>query len=220
VNTFYAQLEQRTGLCRPYELARAMGIPLTDPASQQVPSFTLGVVDVSPLDMAEAYATFAARGRHCAARPVTDIFDAQGRLLDSYPHDCQQVLDPEVADVVNDVLRGVQQPGGFGYGTGLALDQPSAAKTGTSDKSRSVWFIGYTPTLVAASMLAGADDEGRWLSLNGQVIGGQHVATAHGSTHAGPIWGDAMKAVQAWLPDTAFTPPARRYTRNSRPQGP
>jgi len=220
VNTFYAQLEQRTGLCRPYELARAMGIPLTDPATQQVPSFTLGVVDVSPLDMAEAYATFPARGRHCAARPVTRILDAEGRLLQSYPTDCRRVLDPAVADVVNDVLRGVQQPGGFGYGAGLALDQQSAAKTGTSDKSRSVWFIGYTPDLVAASMLAGADDRGRWMSLNGQVIGGQHVPVAYGSTHAGPIWGDALKAVEPWLPDTSFTPPARRYQRDTRQGGP
>ena len=69
VNTFFANLEQLTGICKPYELARNMGVDLTDPDNERVPSFTLGVADVSPLEMAEAYATFAARGQHCDSRP-------------------------------------------------------------------------------------------------------------------------------------------------------
>jgi membrane peptidoglycan carboxypeptidase len=193
-----------------------MGIQLTDPATQQVPSFTLGVVDVSPLAMAEAYATFPARGRHCTARPATEILDAEGRLLRSYSTDCRLVLEPAVTDVVNDVLRGVQQPGGFGYGADLALGQQSAAKTGTSQQNRSVWFIGYTPNLVTASMLAGVDGMGRWKSLNGQVIGGEYVPVAFGSTNAGPIWGDAMKVVQQWLRDARFTRPEAGYTHGIR----
>ena len=71
MNTFFANLEQLTGICKPYELARNMGVDLTDPDNERVPSFTLGVADVSPLEMAEAYATFAARGQHCDSRPVT-----------------------------------------------------------------------------------------------------------------------------------------------------
>src|SRR6478735_4680126 len=70
VNTFYAQLEQRTGLCEPYRLAKAMGVELSDPNTERVPAFTLGVPSTSPLEMAEAYATFAGRGLHCDARPV------------------------------------------------------------------------------------------------------------------------------------------------------
>ena len=216
VNTFYAQLEVRTGLCEPYRLAQKMGIPLTDPASQQVPSFTLGVTDVSPLTMTEAYATFAARGRHCTARPVARIMDRNDRLLRDYPTHCRRVLEPAVADVVNDVLRGVQQPGGFGHGAGLTLGQQSAAKTGTSQRNRSVWFIGYTPNMVTAAVLAGVDATGAWKSLNRQVIGGEYVPVAFGSTHAGPIWGEAMKAVQHRLPDASFTRPDPRYTRGVR----
>ncbi len=216
VNTFYAQLEVRTGLCEPYRLARKMGIPLTDPASQQVPSFTLGVVDVSPLIMAEAYATFAARGRHCTARPITQVIDVEGDRLRDYATHCRQVLPRAVADVVNDVLRGVQQPGGFGYAADLTLAQQSAAKTGTSQRNRSVWFVGYTPNLAAAAVLAGVDGSGGWRTLNRQVIGGEYVPAAFGSTHAGPIWGDAMKAVQQQLPDAVFTPPEPRYTRGVR----
>src|ERR687894_400658 len=97
-----------------------------------VPSFTLGVADVSPLEMAGAYATFAGRGLHCANRPVTQILNSKGRVLKDYPENCEQVLPKDVADAVNDILRGVQEPGGFGYSAGLALTQPSAGKTGTT----------------------------------------------------------------------------------------
>ena len=114
VNTFFAKLELQTGLCEPYHLAQKMGIPLNDPATEMVPSFTLGVASVSPLELADAYATFAARGLHCDPRPVTSIDDSNGHQLKTYPQQCQQVIAAPVADAVNDVLRGVQSPTGFG----------------------------------------------------------------------------------------------------------
>ncbi len=85
VNTFFANLELLTGLCQPYELAKSMGIDLTNPDRERVPSFTLGVVNTSPLEMAEAYATFAAQGKHCASRAVTAIEDAAGQPAQGVP---------------------------------------------------------------------------------------------------------------------------------------
>ena len=90
-----------------------MGIDLTNPTAtsrqrcRADPPFTLGVVDTSPLEMAEAYATFAARGQHCASRPVTAIEDSAGNLLKEYPAQCTQVLPTAAADAVNDILQGV-----------------------------------------------------------------------------------------------------------------
>ena len=75
-------------------------------------------------------------------------------MLKNYPEDCEQVMPAATADAVNSVLRGVQEPGGFGYGAGLALDKPSAGKTGTTNDNKSVWFVGYTPALAAAAALA------------------------------------------------------------------
>ena len=72
-----------------------------------------------------------------------------------------------VADAVNDVLRGVQSPSGFG--AALLLNQESAAKTGTNDDNMSVWYMGYTPNLATASMIAGANRLGHWVTLNGQL---------------------------------------------------
>jgi len=215
VNTYFAQLETLTGICQPYELAKAMGLELTHPlpdkngyGAERTPSFTLGTPSVSPLEMAEAYSTFAGRGLHCDSRPVTSIEDSAGHLLKEYPKSCQQVLPSAVADAVNDILRGVQEPGGFGYSAGINLDKPSAGKTGTINDNMSVWFIGYTPSLATASMIAGANDVGHWITLNGQVVGGSYIVSAHGSTTAGPMWGQAMKAIEDTLPDEDFVPPA------------
>jgi len=212
VNTFFAQLELVTGICKPYKLAKAMGVDLTSPhgdkhgnGAERVPTFTLGVVNTSPLEMAEAYATFAARGEHCASRPVTAIEDSAGTLLKEYPPNCTQVLPTAVADTVSDILKGVMEPGGFGQYISTA--QQDAGKTGTTQDGKAVWFVGYTPNMAAASMVAGANQYGQPIPLGNQTVGGQYISSASGSGVAGPLWGDAMKAIEQWLPDATFNAP-------------
>ena len=206
VNTFYANLELLTGICQPYELAKSMGIDLTDPDRERVPSFTLGVVNTSPLEMAEAYATFAAQGQHCASRAVTAIEDSAGHLLKEYPSRCTQVLESNVANTVNDILKGVMEPGGFG--SAITTAQPAAGKTGTTQDGKSVWFMGYTPNLTTAAMIAGANQQGQPIPLSGQTVGGSFIASASGSGIAGPVWGDAMRVIEQWLDDATFVPPS------------
>jgi membrane peptidoglycan carboxypeptidase len=157
--------------------------------------------------MAEAYATVAARGLHCDAEPVTAILDEHNKPVKEYGKSCQQVMAQGTADAVNDILRGVQEPGGFGGDAGLGLSVPSAAKTGTINDNMTVWYSGYTPALATASMIAGANSKGEWITLNGQHLKGGYVATAHGSTTAGPMWGDAMHVIQQWLPNEDFVKP-------------
>jgi membrane peptidoglycan carboxypeptidase len=205
VNTFFAQLEERTGLCAPTTLAKKMGV--TVPDRDMVGPFTLGVTDVDPLTMAGVYATFGARGKFCEPRPVTTVLNANGKTIEDYPAKCQQLLRTDVADAVNDILRGVQEPGGFGYDAGLGLAQPSAGKTGTTSGNKAVWFDGYTPNLATVAMIAGANSKGHPLSLNGQTVGGVYIQGAHGSTTAGPMWGDSMKVIQDYLPDAEFSSP-------------
>jgi membrane peptidoglycan carboxypeptidase len=220
VNTFYAQLEQVTGVCEPFNLAKSMGLFLTDPTHERQPSFTLGVVDVSPLEMAGAYATFGARGLYCTPRPVTAILDSAGNTIKKYPTECKQVLTNDVADAVNDVLRGVQEPGGFGHDLGHTNLQtasgtviPSAGKTGTTQSGKSVWFMGYTPQIATAAMIAGANSSGSPISLVGQTIAGSYVPTVSGSGFAGPMWADAMHPIQNTLDVEDFTkPPASMLT--------
>jgi membrane peptidoglycan carboxypeptidase len=212
VNTYFAQLERQTGLCEPFALAKAMGIDLTDPSDERVPSFVLGVAGVSPIEMASAYATFAARGKHCDNRPVTQILNSEKKVFKNYPKNCQQVMKESTADTVNDILRGVMEPGGFGQN--LALDKPSAGKTGTINSNMAVWFNGYTPTIATAAMIAGANQQGHWVTLNGQLVGGRYIGEAFGSTVAGPMWALAMRAVQGDLAYEDFTPPAPPSTED------
>jgi membrane peptidoglycan carboxypeptidase len=205
VNTFFAQLEARTGLCDPVTLAREMGVEV--PEQDVVGPFTLGVTNTDPLTMAGAYATFAARGEYCEPRPVERILSSSGKVLAEYPDQCKQLMPAAVADAINDILRGVQEPGGFGYDNGLGLSQPSAGKTGTINENKAVWFIGYTPNMATAAMLAGANTLGQPITLNGQYVGGTYISRAFGSTQAGPIWGDAMKGVEGYLEDVDFSVP-------------
>ncbi|GAA1511306.1 penicillin-binding protein [Nocardioides humi] len=204
VNTFFVNLEKETGICEPWQLARQMGITELTKANI-VPSFTLGVADVSPLEMAEAYATFAAEGLHCDARPVTEIADAQGNVLKKYEKNCTQVLASPVANAVNDVLRGVVAPGGFA--AAQYPGQPAAGKTGTTNDNKSVWFVGYTPNLAGAAVVAGVSPAGHPETLDGKPIAGA-VRSTSGSTTAGPIWGDAFKVIAQWLDDTPFVRPS------------
>ena len=210
VNTFYMQLERDTGVCKPFQLAKAMGVQLTDPKGKRgqpelVPTFTLGVADVSPLEMAEAYATFAARGLHCEARPVTQIADAGDNVLKTYPKQCEQVMQQSTADAVSDVLRGVIEGG---FASAQALDQPAAGKTGTTSSGKSVWFVGYTPNMAAAAMIAGANEFGTPISLEGVSVGGSPIFGASGSGDAAPIWGNAMKVSDDRLENLPFVFPS------------
>ena len=208
VNTFFAQLEIETGICKPYALARRMGVELTSPTgtgAERVPSFPLGIADASPLEMSEAYATFAARGMHCDSRPVSEILDSAKNLVREYPSKCNRVMQESTADAVNDILRGVIEGG---FASAEALDQPAAGKTGTTQAGKAVWFVGYTPQRAAAAMIAGANEFGVAIPLDGQVIGGFQRYGSSGSAFAAPIWGDAMRSIDDHLDYEDFVYPS------------
>ena len=204
VNTYFAQLEQRTGLCEPYRLAKKMGVQLTSPSSEMIPSFTLGVANVSPVEMATAYATVGARGVKCDPKPVTKILNGDGKVFKEYPDKCKRVLSTDTADRIADIMRGVMEGG---FGSALQFGKPSAGKTGTTDDNKAVWFDGFTPQIGTAAMVAGANQNGTPITLNGQTVGGSYIYEAHGSTIAGPIWGDAMKGIAQYLKGEDFVRP-------------
>ncbi|WP_460808449.1 transglycosylase domain-containing protein [Nocardioides salsibiostraticola] len=212
VNTFFMRLEQDTGVCDPYRLAKSMGVRLTNPTgdanglgAERIPNFTLGTANASPLEMAEAYATFAARGVHCDSRPVTSILDANGNKIKDYADSCQRVLQESTADAVSDVLRGVIEGG---FAAAQALDQPAAGKTGTTNDGKSVWFVGYTANMAGAATIGGANEFGTPIGLAGQTVGGGFIPSASGSGFAAPIWGDAMKVIDDNLANEPFIYPS------------
>ncbi|MDQ3155972.1 MAG: penicillin-binding protein [Actinomycetota bacterium] len=215
VNTFFAQLERDAGLCNTVRAAEAMGITVPynpeENITNQVGPFTLGVTNVSPLDMAAAYATAASGGMYCRPEPIDSIEDANGKEIKKYKSECKRVMDEKDAATINDILAGLQRPGGFGYARGTGLNIQSAAKTGTTQDNKSVWYVGYTPELATAAMIAGANDKGVPIPLSGNSVNGRIVgfSEAAGSALAGPMWKAAMGIIQGYLSPATFDAPPR-----------
>lgn len=225
INTYFAQLERDAGLCNTVTAARDMGIYVPDGSvegqnTDEVGPFTLGATSSNTLSLAAAYAAAASGGEYCTPRPVEEILDASGQPIKEYSTSCKRVMSEETAAIVNDILRGLQQPGGFGYDNGTGLKIDSAAKTGTTNSAQAVWYSGYTPELAAASMIAGATDEGLPRSLVGVTLDGVPVSFqgAGGSSLAGPMWKDAMGVIQDYLEPTRFEAPPRSSSSFSSQQ--
>ncbi len=197
VNTYFAALEGDTGLCNVVQMANKMGI--TQQAGGEklsaVPSMALGSNDLTPLEMANVYATFAAHGTYCTPTAISSVTGADGKQLTVPKSACSTVMSANTADTVTTMLMGVVQDG-TGTKAGLS-GRDNAGKTGTTNAGRQVWFVGYTPEIAGATVVSDTDNP---TSLDGQRIGGQYVAQAFGGTLAGPIWRDAMTGA---LKDTA-----------------
>ncbi|WP_084469393.1 penicillin-binding protein [Jiangella gansuensis] len=212
VNTYFAQLERETGICEPATIAQSAGVMRADldpdgnvQPLQQVPSFVLGANEVSPLAMAGAYAMFANRGAYCPPTSIARITDSAGNVLvDHTQPACEQVLDPAVADGVNAVLQSVVDNG---TGRRMRLDdgRPAAGKTGTTNDSIAVWFVGYTPQLATA--VAVADVDGTQEDLESHRLKGERIRDACGGCLAGPIWKSMMDGALAGAPEESFTAP-------------
>jgi membrane peptidoglycan carboxypeptidase len=215
INTFFIQLSQQTGLCDPWKIADGAGLTSSSGEPlEQVPSFTLGVNNVSPLAMAEGYATFAARGKHCDSYAVAAITDRDGEPVELPARECNQVVEEGVADGVNEVLRGViDGPDGGRTGARMSLGRPAAGKTGTTNQSLSVWFAGYTPQLAAAAVVADADPPLR--SLDGIRLNGTYYRSACGGCIPGPIWRQAMSGALDGAEALDFVRPDPRVVRGT-----
>jgi penicillin-binding protein 1A len=155
-NTAYAQLMLEVGPENVVALAERMGI--TSPLDAY-PATVLGTEEVSVLDMASAYSTFADGGVHIDPYAVTRVTDAEGRVL--YENEIQrdQILDQAQVEQVNWALHQVVEGG---TGTSAQYGQPAAGKTGTTENYRDAWFVGFTCRLTAAVWMGypGVDEAG------------------------------------------------------------
>jgi membrane peptidoglycan carboxypeptidase len=203
VNTFFAQLEERVGVCRPWEIATALGMNRADGKKLAGPykSFTLGVDEVSPLSMAEAYASFAARGVHCKSIAILEVTDPNGARLPVPQANCGQAIDQEVADGINQLLQGVMTSG---TGAGVQLNRPSAGKTGTTNNAVHVWFMGYTPDLATAVWAGNPSPPAQGYPLRNLVIGGRYYGDVCGGCLPGPIWQQMMNEALEDVPVSSF----------------
>jgi membrane peptidoglycan carboxypeptidase len=220
VNTFYVQLEERTGVERPAALAESLGVKQFQDGKPQAPllrggAFTLGANEVSPLAMAGAYATFAARGLYCPPNPVLEVRDAAGNQIGLPAAPCTQALEREVADTVNQVLRGViDGPSRGRTGKGASIGRPAAGKTGSTNGSKAAWFVGYTPQL-ATSVWVGKPVP---VDLKRIRIGGRYYPQVYGGTLPASIWQRAMREAVRGTRAENFARPTSRDSRVPVPE--
>ena len=223
VNTYFAQLERLVGVCASVTMAETVGV-VTYPDSpneykqimdySSVPSFTLGVADTSPMSMAVAYATFAARGVRCDPVVIKSITDRDGQPVPTPNGNCRQVMRPEVADGVN-ALLGRAFISGTAQNYPLPDRRPASGKTGTTEKGEAAWLIGYTPNIVGVAMVSRDSNPAWtdfWFPREGSMTGVQ-LSTGvslygFGAQDAGPIWRSAMTVATQYLPPDAFPQPS------------
>jgi penicillin-binding protein 1A len=183
-------LGQKVGIEKVIEVCRTLGIK-----SPMLPviSLPLGSVDLTPLEITAAFATFANNGWQSETTSIAQVTDSEGRiLLDNTPKP-KLVLDPWAAAELNYAMQSVITSG---TAVAASIGRPAAGKTGTTSSERDIWFVGFVPQL-AAAVWAGND---AYTPIGKGATGGGFIA---------PIWGDFMYEALKGVPVENFTPASK-----------
>ncbi len=199
INTIFVPLGIKAGPDNVVDVARRAGIPNTV-ALMPTPSISLGVASPHVIDMAAAYATFAANGTYATPFIIKEVLGANKGVLFEGKIQAQQAFQP---DVMADLTYALQQVTKYGTGAAAAsgVGRPIAGKTGTTTDNASAWFNGYTPEF-ATTVAMFRDDATQ--SLNG--IGGNYAFT--GGSFPAQVWNTYTKLAQKGTPATSFPEPA------------
>ena len=198
VNTVFVPLGQFAGLEKVIDVARRAGIPESI-AMVPAPSVVLGVASPHVIDVASAYATFAAQGIYSKPYLIASVTGPNKGVLYEGESQTQEVFSKDVMADLTYALKGTVT-GGTGSAA-LKLGRPADGKTGTSQSNASAWFSGYTPQL-AASVALFRDSASE--SLNG--IGG--LTSVTGGTFPARIWTSFMKGALKGQPTMSFPAPS------------
>jgi membrane peptidoglycan carboxypeptidase len=205
INTIFVPLAQQVGPQNVVNAAYLAGIPKFRKLSA-VPDISLGPDSVSPVDLANAYATIAAQGIHADPYLVSSVTTNTGlRIYKATPH-LTRVFPATITADETYAMTKVLAPGGTAYGHAL-LDRPSAGKTGTTDSNTNAWFTGFTPQLCTSVWIGNVD--------SAQTVEGAGIGEVFGGTLPAEIWQQSMDAALAGEPALPFPPAANGGT----PQG-
>jgi penicillin-binding protein 1A len=188
-NVVYAQLSVDAGPQKTVDIAHRMGVTST---LQAVPSITLGTSEVTPLEMADAYATLAAGGIHHRPQAIVKVVLPSGRVDWKPKTDGVRAIPAGVSSVVTQCLEKVVRPPGTAYKAASYYPYPSAGKTGTTDDSADVWFDGYTPKLAASV----------WM---GNMNARSPMSNAFGGDYCAPMWAKFMAIAMKGSDHSGFT---------------
>ena len=145
---------------------------------------------VTPLQMAGAYSAFANNGIYIEPTAITRVERADGVILEQTAPKQRQAMKATTAFLITDMLKSVVQSG---TGTGAQIGRPAAGKTGTTDDGKDIWFVGYTPELVASV----------WIGHDQPAA----MPFAYGGTYPARIWQEVMSKALASYPVRDFQRP-------------
>jgi penicillin-binding protein 1B len=179
INIPTVRAAMQIGLENVVAMAKRCGI---ESELQAIPSLALGAEEVTPLELANAYATLANGGRRVHPHGLESLIDRNGMAYDLPSYAPEAVLEPQLTYLMTDVLEGVFERGTARSAAKLGFEGVAAGKTGSSDGLRDAWFVGYTPEVLALVWI-GYDDN-RPVGLTGGAA-------------ALPIWVDLMRRIGA-----------------------
>lgn len=195
VNSVFAQLILEVGPEAVVETAKDLGISTE---VEPVPAIALGGLKtgVSPLEMANAYATLAAGGKRAKVLSITSVEGPDGKQLLKNTAKTTKAIDPAVAFLTTDILRGVISRG---TGKAASIGRPAAGKTGTTQEYRDAWFVGYTPDISTAVWVGYPDSQREMKSVHGQTV--------TGGSFPAQIWAQFMRAAHKNIESRSFKRP-------------
>lgn len=202
INVGFARMTQQMDICDITRMAANLGVTTNSgQALTPTPSIALGSQEVTPLQMASAYATFAAHGVYCRPIAIDSITDADGKPTEVPSAGCTQAMDGTAADKTAQTLTHV-----LSDKTGTGKDVPlngrqAAGKTGTTESMDNAWFTGFTPQLSTAVWLGHSEG---YSSMDHQYVGGRYYQTMYGSDAPAPLWKMYMDAALAGQPAVGF----------------
>lgn len=222
VNNYFVALEQDVGICDAARMAETLGLKMQGTTPEKAswnPSFTLGTAESSPISLANAYATLAARGMRCDPILLKSVTSKAGKEYEVPQANCEQVIPQEVADRINDVMKGPFNGGTASRSNISGYDL--AGKTGTDGRNtKAIWLVGYTPNLAGAAMIGidreheryqGIKDEDRRLQGAPVRDGKARISGSSGREAGQGIWLPAMRAALDGMPRDRFVKP-KAYT--------
>ena len=179
---------ERIGFDKIAALWRQVGVGTTP---KGYPSITLGVFELTPMEVAQAYTLFI-NGGSVRALQAIDHVQAGPKILKPAPPKVRSVAQSDTTYLVTNMMRSVltEGTGAGARANGFTLD--AAGKSGTTNDLRDAWFVGFTPELLTVVWVGFDDNQPLGLS---------------GSSAALPIWTDFMKAALAGHPNQMFEVP-------------
>ena len=199
VNTVFVDLTIEVGAEKVVQSAIAAGIPEGTQDLVAQPSVVLGVANVHPVDLANAYSTLAAGGQRTPWHVIAEVVGPDGEVRYTAAPQPEQVIAPDVVSDVSFALQAVVEDGsGF---AAQELGRPAAGKTGTTNDNKSSWFAGYVPQLAGAVALWA---EGSGATLAG--FGGRETVT--GGSFPASVWTAFMQGALEGTEVVEFPEPA------------